>query len=151
MVFFILTGGLLFGHFMAISRIPFVLTEWLVKLPISPLAILIGILLLFFISGFFVDGLSMLVVVLPIFFPVIEEFGFDPIWFGVILVLQGEMGLITPPVGVNVFVIKGIAPEVPLGTIYRGIFPFLYALIVATVLLFIFPQIVTYLPSFLTY
>jgi C4-dicarboxylate transporter DctM subunit len=151
MVIFLLTGGVIFGHFMAISRIPFVLAQELVMLPIPPTAIIIAMMFLYFIGGFFMDSLALMVVSLPIFFPVVQQFGFDPIWFGVVLVVLGEMGVITPPVGVNVFIIKGIATEVPLGTIFRGILPFLYALIIAAVLLFIFPQIVTLLPGFITY
>jgi C4-dicarboxylate transporter DctM subunit len=81
----------------------------------------------------------------------VVKLGFDPIWFGVIIVLVGEMGVITPPVGVNVFVIKGIAPGVPLESIFKGIFPFLVALIIVTIILMIFPQIATFLPSFATY
>jgi C4-dicarboxylate transporter DctM subunit len=91
------------------------------------------------------------VVTIPIFFPVVMRLGFDPIWFGVIIVLVAEMGVITPPVGVNVFVIKGIAPEVPLHIIFKGIFPFLAALIIVTIILVFFPQIATFLPSFISY
>jgi C4-dicarboxylate transporter DctM subunit len=91
------------------------------------------------------------VLTVPIFFPLVMELGFDPIWFGVIIVLVGEMGVITPPVGVNVFVIKGIAPDVPLEHIFKGIFPFLGALIIVTVMLTFFPQIATLLPSFISY
>ena len=90
-------------------------------------------------------------VTIPIFFPVVMELGFDPIWFGVIIVLVAEMGVITPPVGVNVFVIKGIAPDVPLEAIFKGIFPFIAALIIVTAILVIFPQIATFLPSFISY
>ena len=84
-------------------------------------------------------------------FPVVMQLGFDPIWFGVIIVLVSEMGVITPPVGVNVFVIKGIAPDIPLRIIFRGILPFLVALIVVTIIILFVPQIATYLPSLVTY
>lgn len=97
------------------------------------------------------DAMGLIVVTVPIFFPVVLKLGFDPIWFGVIIVLVGEMGVITPPVGVNVFVIKGIAPDIPLHKIFKGIFPFLVALIFMTILLLIFPKIATYLPSLTTY
>ena len=89
--------------------------------------------------------------VAPLLLPIIQGLGFDPIWFGVIIVLVGEMGVITPPVGVNVFVIKGIAPDIPLERIFRGILPFLAALIVFTVLLMLFPEIETFLPSLVSY
>jgi TRAP-type C4-dicarboxylate transport system permease large subunit len=97
------------------------------------------------------DSMALVVVTIPIFFPVVMELGYDPIWFGVIIVLVSEMGVITPPVGVNVFVIKGIAPDVPLHIIFRGIFPFLIALVIMTALLVAFPQIATFLPDLVTY
>ena len=151
MVIFIITGAVIFGHFMAISRIPFMLADWLGGLPIHPMAVMAVIVFIYFIGGFFMDAMGLIVVTIPIFFPIVMKLGFDPIWFGVIIVLVGEMGVITPPVGVNVFVIKGIAPDVPLETIFKGIFPFLAALIIVTVILMIFPQIATFLPSFITY
>jgi TRAP-type C4-dicarboxylate transport system permease large subunit len=87
----------------------------------------------------------------PILFPTVIALGYDPIWFGVIITLIVEMGAITPPVGINVYVIKGIAPDVPLEKIFKGIFPFLYALIVVTIILITFPKIATFLPGFVTY
>jgi tripartite ATP-independent transporter DctM subunit len=151
MVLFIITGATVFGHFMAVSTIPFVLAEWIGNLPISPMGIMAVIIFIYFVGGFFMDSMALVVVTIPIFFPLVMKLGFDPIWFGVIIVLIAEMGVITPPVGVNVFVIKGIAPDVPLHVIFRGIFPFLVALIVLTILLMIFPQIATFLPSLISY
>jgi len=151
MVIFIITGAVVFGHFMTVSRIPFLLADWLGALPIPPMAVMTIIVFIYFIGGFFMDSMGLIVVTVPIFFPIVEKLGFDPIWFGVIIVLVGEMGVITPPVGVNVFVIKGIAPDIPLERIFRGILPFLVALIIFTILLMIFPQIATFLPSLITY
>jgi tripartite ATP-independent transporter DctM subunit len=151
MVLFIITGATVFGHFMAVSRIPFMLAEWLGGLPIHPMAIMTVIVFIYFIGGFFMDSMALIVLTVPIFFPLVMELGFDPIWFGVIIVLVGEMGVITPPVGVNVFVIKGIAPDVPLERIFKGILPFLVTLIIVTIILMVFPQIATFLPSFITY
>jgi tripartite ATP-independent transporter DctM subunit len=151
MVIFIITGAVIFGHFMAVSRIPFMLAEWLGGLPIHPMAVMAVIVFIYFIGGFFMDAMGLIVVTVPIFFPVVMKLGFDPIWFGVIIVLVGEMGVITPPVGVNVFVIKGIAPDIPLYKIFRGILPFLVALIIFTILLMIFPKIATFLPGLITY
>jgi tripartite ATP-independent transporter DctM subunit len=151
MVIFIIAGATLFGKFMAISRIPFVLVEWLGGLPIPPMAVMAVIVFIYFIGGFFMDSMALIVLTVPIFFPLVMELGFDPIWFGVIIVLVGEMGVITPPVGVNVFVIKGIAPDVPIERIFWGIIPFVGTLIIVTIILMIFPQIATYLPSFITY
>ena len=97
------------------------------------------------------DSLAMITLTIPIFYPVVLALGVDPIWFGVIIVLVVEMGVITPPVGLNVYVIKGIAPDVPLETIFKGIFPFLAALVVAAIILLLFPQIATFLPSLAKY
>ena len=127
------------------------MAEYIGGMPVSPMVIMILIMLMFFIGGFFMDSMALIVVLIPILFPIVVKLGFDPIWFGVVTILLGEMGVITPPVGVNVFVIKGIAPEVPLEVIFRGIFPFLIALIIATIIITIFPQIATFLPGFMTY
>lgn len=151
MVLFIITGATIFGHFMAISNIPFALADWVGNLPLPPMAIMGVMIFIYFIGGFFMDSMALIVVTIPIFFPIVIELGMDPIWFGVIVVLVAEMGVITPPVGVNVFVIKGIAPDIPLHHIFRGILPFLVALIVLTALLMIFPDIATILPSLVTY
>lgn len=151
MVMFIITGATVFGHFLAISNIPFALAEWVGNLPIPPMAVMMVMIGIYFIGGFFMDSMALIVVTIPIFFPVVVRLGFDPIWFGVIIVLISEMGVITPPVGVNVFVIKGIAPDVPLEKIFRGIFPFLGALIFLLILIVLFPKIATFLPGLVTY
>ncbi|MEW6666688.1 MAG: TRAP transporter large permease subunit [Thermodesulfobacteriota bacterium] len=147
MVLFIIAGATVFGHFMAISNIPFKLADWVGGLPISAVWIKAIIIFIYFIGGFFMDSMALIVVTVPIFFPVVKNLGVDPIWFGVVIVLIAEMGVITPPVGVNVFVIKGIAPDVPLHHIFKGIFPFLAALIIMTFLLMVFPRLATWLPS----
>ena len=149
MVIFIITGAVIFGHFLAVTTIPFLLAETIGNLPIPPMAVMAVIIFIYFIGGFFMDSMALVVVTIPIFFSVVMKLGFDPIWFGVIIVLVAEMGVITPPVGVNVFVIKGIAPDIPLHIIFRGILPFLAALVIVTILLVIFPQIATFLPSFI--
>ena len=147
MVLFIITGAVIFGHFMAISTIPYQLADWIGNLPIHPLAVMGVLVFIYFLGGFFMDSMALIVVTIPIFYPVVQKLGFDSIWFGVIIVLVTEMGVITPPVGVNVFVLKGIAPEVPLENIFKGIFPFLIALIIVTIILMFFPQIATFLPN----
>jgi tripartite ATP-independent transporter DctM subunit len=147
MVLFIVTGAAVFGHFLAISNIPFVLADWVGGLPIPPMAIMGVMVLIYFVGGFFMDSMALIIVTIPIFFPIVTRFNFDPIWFGVIVVMVGEMGVITPPVGVNVFVIKGIAPQVPLRTIYRGILPFLAAILLLTGMLLLFPGIATFFPN----
>jgi tripartite ATP-independent transporter DctM subunit len=151
MVLFIITGAVVFGHFLTISTIPFQLADWVGNLPIHKMAIMGIIIFIYFVGGFFMDSMGLIVVTIPIFYPVVQALGFDPIWFGVIIVLVGEMGVITPPVGVNVFVIKGIAPDIPLNTIFKGIFPFLYALIILTIIIMFFPQLATFLPNLISY
>jgi tripartite ATP-independent transporter DctM subunit len=151
MVLLIITGAVIFGHFMAVSTIPFALADWIGQLPIPPMAVMAVLIFIYFIGGFFMDSMALVVVTIPIFFPIVMKLGFDPIWFGVIIVLVAEMGVITPPVGVNVFVIKGIAPDVPLFVIFRGILPFLVALIIVTFIILFVPQIATFLPSLVTY
>jgi C4-dicarboxylate transporter DctM subunit len=147
MVLFIITGATVFGHFMAMSTIPFILADWVGNLPVDRMVIIGIVIFIYFIGGFFMDSMALIVVTIPIFFPIVERLGFDTIWFGVMMVLVAEMGVITPPVGVNVFVIKGIAPDVPLFVIFRGILPFLVALVIVTFILLFIPQIATFLPS----
>jgi C4-dicarboxylate transporter, DctM subunit len=151
MVLFIITGAVIFGHFLAVSTIPFLLADWIGNLPISSMAIMAVIIFIYFMGGFFMDSMALIVVTVPIFYPIVQRLGFDPIWFGVVIVLTAEMGVITPPVGVNVFVIKGIAPDVPLELIFRGILPFLAAIIVLTIIIMFVPQIATFLPSLVSY
>ena len=147
MVFLIVTGATIFGHFMAVSRVPFELSEWLGGLDVSPKVIMGFMIFGYLIGGCFMDSLALITLTVPILYPVILQLGFDPIWFGVIIVLVGEMGVITPPVGINVYIIKGVAEGVPLETIFKGIFPFLIALVVCAVILIMFPQIALFLPG----
>jgi C4-dicarboxylate transporter DctM subunit len=151
MVFLIVTGATIFGRFIAVTRVPFELAEWVGGLGVSPNVVMGFIIFGYLIAGAFMDELAMITLTVPILYPVIKALGFNGIWFGVIIVLVCEMGLICPPVGMNVFVIKGVAPEVPLETIYRGIWPFLMADIVCAILLVLFPQIALFLPSFMTW
>jgi len=151
MVMIIVAGAVVFGHFIAVAKIPLMLAAWVVGLPLPPVAIMGVIVLIYLLGGCFMDALALITLTIPIFYPAVLALGFDPIWFGVIIVLVTEMGVITPPVGVNVYVIKGIAEGVPLETIFKGILPFLGALAVAIGILMAFPQIATYLPSLAIY
>jgi len=150
-VMVIVTGAIVFGHFIAVTTIPLVATDWVSGLPLPTMVIMGFIVLMYLLGGCFMDALALITLTIPIIYPVVLALGFDPIWFGVIIVLVTEMGVITPPVGINVYVIKGIAEDVPLETIFKGIFPFLGALIVAVAILITFPQIATFLPSLVTY
>jgi len=147
MVMIIVTGAVVFGHFMAITRVPFDLAAWVAGLPLPPFAIMLVIIFLYLLGGCFMDALAMVMLTVPIFFPVAEALGFDPIWFGVVIVLITEMGVITPPVGVNVYVVYGVAKDVPLESIFRGVLPMLAALIICNLILLVFPQIALFLPG----
>jgi TRAP-type C4-dicarboxylate transport system permease large subunit len=151
MVMFIVAGAALFGHFIAVTKIPFILSDWVMQLDMSPMAIMGMIILIHLLGGCFMDGFGLIVLTVPILLPIIHSLGIDIYWFGIIIVLIVEMGTITPPVGVNVYVIKAVAGDIPLETIFKGILPFLGALILAVVLLMVFPQIATFLPSIATY
>jgi len=149
MVLFIFTGAIIFGKFMAVSTIPFTLGTWVAGLPLSPTAVIVVIILIYFIGGCLMDSLPLIVLTIPIFYPVVQLLGFDTIWFGVIIVMVANMGLITPPVGNNVFVVKGISEGVSLGTIFKGVVPFVVAIVVAVVIIIAVPEIATWLPSFI--
>jgi C4-dicarboxylate transporter DctM subunit len=147
MIMVIVTGAVIFGHFMAITRIPYSLADYVSSLPLPPHAIIGVIILVYLIGGCFMDALAMIMLTIPIFFPVVQKLGFDPIWFGVVIVLITEMGVITPPVGINVYVVFGVARDVPLEKIFRGVFPMLISLLVCNLLLILFPQIALWLPG----
>lgn len=147
MIMVIVTGAVIFGHFMAITRIPYILADYVSSLPLPPHAIIGVIILVYLVGGCFMDALAMIMLTIPIFFPVVQKLGFDPIWFGVVIVLITEMGVITPPVGINVYVVFGVARDVPLEKIFRGVFPMLIALFVCNLLLILFPQIALWLPG----
>jgi len=151
MVICIITGATIFGKFMAVSTLTFAAAKWVGGLPIPPLAIMGVIIIIYFVGGCFMDSMALIVLTLPVIFPIVQRLGLDPIWFGVIIVLVAEMGVITPPVGTNVFVIKGVAGDIPLENIFKGIIPFLVALLVCTAIIVAFPKISTFLPSLISY
>jgi TRAP-type C4-dicarboxylate transport system permease large subunit len=146
MVMIIVAGAVVFGHFLAVTQIPFAMANWLGGLALPGWAIMILIVIFYLIAGCFVDALALVLLTIPIFYPVVTNLGFDPIWFGVMIVLVTQMGTITPPVGVCVYVVSGIERDVPLETIFRGSMPFLVALIVVAILLILFPDIALILP-----
>lgn len=149
MIMVIVAGATIFGHFLAVSRLPFMLAEWVSGLSLPAWASMGFIILIYLVGGCFMDAFGMILLTIPIFYPLVLELGYDPIWFGVIIVLVTEMGVITPPVGVNVYVVNGVAKNVPLEVIFRGVLPLLAALLVCNVLLIAFPQIALFLPSLL--
>lgn len=147
MAFIIIIGANIFGIFMAVTTIPMTIAGTIEGMGLSKYAVLAVIVIIYMILGCFMEGLAMLVLTLPIFYPLIIGLGFDPIWFGVVVVVLIEMGLITPPVGVNVFVVSGVAKEIPMHIIFRGIIPFWLAMIVCVIILSFFPQIALILPN----
>ena len=147
MLYTIVIGANVLNPFLAITRIPAAIGDGLGALGLGAYGTLFVIILAYILLGMFMDGLSMLVITVPIVFPVITALGFDPIWFGVVAVIVIEMGMITPPVGLNVFVVRSVAGDVPLTTIFRGVFPFLIAMIIGLLLIIAFPGIALLLPN----
>ena len=147
MIFVIVAGATVFGHFLAVTGIPANIGTWVSELALPPPVIIGLIILVYLVLGCLMDSLAMIMLTIPIFFPVVTTLGYDPIWFGVIIVLVTEMGVITPPVGINVYVVAGVARDVPLHIIFKGATHLLMALLVTAILLILFPQIATYLPS----
>lgn len=146
-IFLIIIGANIFSSFLGLSRIPMELADFIAGLHLPRVLILAFIILIYIALGCVMDCYAIMILTVPIIFPVIQSLQFDPIWFGVLMVIVLEIGLITPPVGLNVFVLKTAAPKVPLGTIFEGIWPFMIAAVVAISAITIFPQIATYLPS----
>jgi len=147
MLLIILVGAIMLGYFLAASKAPLVISEFVVGLSVNRYVTLSLILLVYAFLGCVMNIVPAMIITLPIFYPTVIGLGFDPLWFGVIMVIIINMGMITPPIGMNVFVIKGVAKDVPLETIFKGILPFLAAMIVCLIILTIFPQIVLFLPS----
>ncbi len=145
--FYILMGAFVFTPFVALSGIPSALADWLGALNANPWLVLILCLGFFILLGTFLEGFAILILALPLVQPIMEGYGFDMVWFGVMMVIVLEMGLISPPVGINVFVVKGIAPDVPMNTIFRGIWPFWFAMMLAIALLLLAPDIALFLPN----
>lgn len=147
MVFIILIGANIFGYFLTVSQIPDQLSTWIGELELNRYAVMSLLIFAFIILGCFMEGLAIMVLTIPIVYPMVMEMGFDPIWFGIIITLTMEMSLITPPVGINVFIISGVAKDVPMYTIFRGILPFWFAMLACIILLLIFPNIALFLPT----
>ncbi|MFY9990348.1 MAG: TRAP transporter large permease [Rhodoplanes sp.] len=146
-IFTILIGALLFGYFLTITQTPQKVTEFLTNLGIGRYGVLALIMLMYLVLGCLMDALAMIILTVPIIFPVIKELGFDPIWFGVIIVMTVELGLIHPPVGMNIFVIKSVVEDVKISTIFYGVLPFIVTDILRLILLIAFPIIALWLPS----
>ncbi|GAA0440336.1 TRAP transporter permease [Lentibacillus halophilus] len=146
-IFFILIGADVFSKFLALSRIPSATTQFVANLDMPAVLIMIFILLIYFVLGLFLEGIAIFVLTLPVVYPLITTLGFDGVWFGVVMILVMNIGLITPPLGLSVYIISGVAKDVPIQRIFRGVIPMLFMMILCLALVLIFPEIVTFLPK----
>ena len=149
MIFLILIGAYVFGAFLALTQLPMVLANFVTGLDVSPYVVLLVILVLYALLGCIMDSLAMVMLTVPIFLPIITAIGFDPIWYGVLMIMVMEMGLITPPVGMNVYIVAGVAKDVPLITIFKGVAPMVVGMLVAVIIVCAFPQLSLWLPNLL--
>lgn len=147
MIFLIIIGANIFSSFLALTGIPMIMADSIVALALPKMVVLLLMILVFVLLGCVMDCFAIMILMVPILYPIIQSLGFNPVWFGVIMVIVLEVGLITPPVGLNVFVIKGAAPDVPLTTIFKGIWPFMVAAVFCIAIIIAFPDIALYLPS----
>ncbi len=138
---------MLFGYFLTLTQVPQNVTEFLTGLGVGPYGVLALILLMYLVLGCLMDAMAMIILTVPIIYPVIVALGFDPIWFGIIVVMVVELGLIHPPVGMNVFVIKSVIKDVSFNTIFRGVLPFIAMDLVRLLLLIAFPVLALWLPN----
>ncbi len=151
MIMMLVAGAVVFGHFITVTGIAATLADWAGGLPVPPWVIMALLYVFWFILGCLVDAMALIVILVPIFYPLVISLGYDPIWFGVIITIFSMIAVITPPVGVNAYVVKGIFKEIPLETVFKGIFPYLIPFTLATALIIAFPQIATFLPKFISY
>jgi C4-dicarboxylate transporter, DctM subunit len=148
MAVMLVTGSTILGHFLAVTTIPMAMADWVASLSLHRHIIMILISLVYLLGGSFIDDMAFMILATPIFYPVIIKLGYDPLWFGMIVGITVMMGVVLPPVAINVFVVKNVT-QVPFGVIYRGVYPFLISLLLCGALLFLFPQIATFLPGLL--
>jgi tripartite ATP-independent transporter DctM subunit len=148
MVLMLIAGSTVLGHFLAVTKIPMIAADWVAGLPLDKYIIMVIISLIYLIGGSFIDDLAFMILATPIFYPVIMKLGFDPIWFGIIIAITVMIGVVIPPVAMNVFVVKNIT-KTPFNVIYKGVYPFLISLVLCAALLFVFPQLALFLPNLL--
>jgi TRAP-type C4-dicarboxylate transport system permease large subunit len=146
-LFFILVGALVFANFLTLSGLPFALTNTVQEYQLSAQSAVLLFSAILLLLGCVFESLGMLFLMVPVFFPILSSLGVDPIWLGILVVIMLELGQITPPIGINVFVVKSVVPDVPIVVIFRGAAPFVAACIVAFFLIFLFPQIALWLPG----
>jgi C4-dicarboxylate transporter DctM subunit len=151
MIMLLIAGATMFSHFMTRTTMPMVISEWVASLGLAPVVVMILILVFYFFLGTFLDAMAIIVLIIPILFPIVISLGFDPIWFGVMVTVESMMAVVSPPDGVNVYVTKAIARDVPIMTIFIGTLPYLVPFFVGIALMFVFPQLCTFLPKFVAY
>src|SRR5690606_3765970 len=149
LMFLVLIGAIIFSNFINVAGLPHALSSWILGLDTSPIMVVVAMLVIYFLLGCVLESLSMVLLTVPVFFPIIQQLGLDPIWFGVIVVVAVEISLITPPVGLNVFVLKGVLEDVATSTIFKGVMPFIMADLVRITILVLVPGIALLLPSFM--
>jgi tripartite ATP-independent transporter DctM subunit len=147
MVIMIIAGAVIFGRFLAVTRIPYDIASWVVQLPVPNSVIMLIIFGIYIIGGAVMDALALLLITMPIFFPVATQLGYDPLWFGVTITVITTLGAVTPPVGATTYVVGGMAKDVPLEDVFKGVAFFIPAYIICVLILMLFPDIVTYLPG----
>ena len=147
MLFMILVGALVFANFVNFTTLPSDLKSLVSTHNISPVAVMIAICAIYIVLGAAMEELSMVLLTLPVFFPLVVSLGFDPVWFGIVIVLVVMIGLISPPVGMNMFVVRNMLPELSTATIFKGVMPFVFTLVAVLALLVAFPQIALFLPQ----
>ena len=148
MVLVLVTCSAIFGHFLTVTKIPMITSDWVAALPLNRYLVLIMIIMIYQVGGSFIEDFAFLMLATPIFFPAVIKLGFDPIWFGIVIMINLAVGCVIPPMALNVFIVKNITKE-PLGVIYKGVLPFLFSTLVCGALLFVFPQLATFLPKLL--
>jgi tripartite ATP-independent transporter DctM subunit len=146
MVLMLIVGSTILGHFLAVTKIPMLAADWITGLQFPRELTMIIIALIYLLGGSFIDDLAFMILATPIFYPVVLKLGYDPIWFGMMIGITVMIGVVIPPVAINVFVVKNIT-KVPFGVIYKGVYPFLISLVVCAILLFFFPSLALYLPG----
>jgi tripartite ATP-independent transporter DctM subunit len=149
MVITIVAGAVIFGRFLAVTRIPYDIADWVVGLPVPPVGIMIIIFAIFVVGGMVMDALALLLITIPIFFPVAQSMGLDPIWFAALITVVTTMGAITPPVGVNTFIVASMAQDVALPQVFRGVSIFMLCFVICVTTMMVFPEISTFLPGLL--
>jgi C4-dicarboxylate transporter DctM subunit len=148
MIMMIVAGAVIFGRFLAVTRLPYEAANWIASLPVPNWVILWAMLIIYIIGGCVMDALAFLLITLPIFFPLAQQMGLDPIWFGCLLCVVTTMGAVTPPVGISAYIVAGMAKDIPLATVFKGVIWFLPSYIICMIIMEVFPQVVLFLASF---